>query len=284
MNCHNCGAEVASGAVSCQTCGARLQVECPACRYLHAPGNRFCGNCGLNLADPAAETAPPSTPLVTQEPVAPQEPGPAATSEPVFAPQPQDLVCPRCHRANDADSAYCFACGFPLLAAGRRQSEQTRLAAFEVGSPGGFWFRTAAYIIDTLVIVFPVVFFWIMFGQPVPENFDQLLDPPPGYDRLQVLVLFLTMAYDTALITYFATTVGKRAFGLYVVRTDGSRVGFVRALARHLLTAVSANLTLGFIFLVVLFREDRRGLHDLICDTVVIRRPRQRINPDPGRE
>ena len=158
------------------------------------------------------------------------------------------------------------------------------MAAFQMGSPGSFWLRAVAYLIDTLVIVMPLVFLWIVLGQPVPEEFDQLMDPPSGYDRLQILVLFLTMAYDTALITYFATTVGKRAFGLYVVRTDGSRVGFVRALARHLLTAVSANLTLGFVFLVVLFREDRRGLHDLICDTVVIRRHRQNQHPYSGQE
>ncbi len=139
--------------------------------------------------------------------------------------------------------------------------------------------RAVAYIIDMLVVVMPLVFLWLILGQPVPENFDQILEPPQGYERLQLLVLFLTMAYDTALITYWATTVGKRAFGLYVVRTDGSRVGFVRALSRHVLTALSANLTLGFIFLVVAFRKDRRGIHDLICDTVVIKRFRQREDP-----
>ena len=201
--------------------------------------------------------------------------------EPDVAPQLQDLVCPRCRRSNDADSAYCFTCGFPLLTSGEQRTEGSRLAAFELGTPGSFWLRAVAYIVDTLVIVMPVFFLWILFDQPFPQDFNQLLDPPPGYDRLQILVLFLTMAYDTALITYFATTVGKRAFGLYVVRSDGSQVGFVRALSRHLLTAVSANLTLGFIFLVVLFREDRRGLHDLICDTVVIRRYRQPASPDP---
>ena len=139
--------------------------------------------------------------------------------------------------------------------------------------------RSVAYIIDTLVVVMPLVFLWTILGQPVPESFDQILEPPQGYERLQLLVLFLTMAYDTALITYWATTVGKRAFGMYVVRTDGSRVGFVRALSRHVLTALSANLTLGFIFLVVAFRKDRRGIHDLICDTVVIKRFRQREDP-----
>ena len=85
----------------------------------------------------------------------------------------------------------------------------------------------------------------------------------------------LTIAYHTALVTYLARTVGKRAFGLYVVRCDGSRVGFGRALARHALSIFSFQLTMGLLFLVALFREDRRALHDLLCDTVVIRRYRR---------
>ncbi len=257
-------------------------MNCPQCGYSYTPGNRFCGNCGHNLAEvDAAYDVPPRT----QTPDVPVSPTTTPVEPPVdsVVPPPQDIICPRCHRANDADSAFCFACGFPMLAGRQEQQDRDRLPAFELGVPGSFWFRSLAYIIDSLVIVLPLVFVWIILGQPVPENFDQIMNPPEGYDRLQVLVLFLTMAYDTALITYFATTIGKRAFGLYVVRTDGSRVGFVRALARHVLTALSANLTLGFIFLFVLFREDRRGVHDLICDTVVIRRQRQRTSPDPER-
>ena len=260
-------------------------MNCPQCGHPYTPGNRFCGNCGYNLADvttpPVAHESPaPTGPsYVPETPTSPVEP-PVDT----VAPPPQDLICPRCHRANDADSAFCYACGFPLVEGRQEQEARDRLPAFELGIPGSFWFRALAYIIDSLVIVLPLVFLWFILGQPVPENFDQILDPPEGYDRLQILVLFLTMAYDTALITYFATTVGKRAFGLYVVRTDGSRVGFVRALARHVVTALSANLTLGLIFLVVLFRKDRRGIHDLVCDTVVIRRYRRQAPPNPGGE
>jgi uncharacterized RDD family membrane protein YckC len=258
-------------------------MNCPQCGNSYAPGNRFCGYCGRNLADMTAAPTPPAASAPVQPPPASDAPPPPADfPEPPAAPSPVDLICPRCHRANDADSAYCYACGFPLTGGRVDQQARDRLPAFEIGAPGGFWFRAAAYIIDSLVIVVPLVFLWIILGQPVPENFDQIINPPEGYDRLQILVLFLTMAYDTALITYFATTVGKRAFGLYVVRTDGSRVGFVRALARHVLTALSANLTLGFIFLVVLLRKDRRGVHDLLCDTVVIRRYRQSTRPDPG--
>lgn len=278
MNCHNCGAEVAIGAVSCQACGTRLQLQCPSCQHPYSPGNRFCGNCGFNLAEAPpvdSETAPPA--------VAP-EPPPQTYQPPEFQDEPvrqgpQSLSCPRCFQINEPDSAYCWGCGAPLLYSAHSRPAGHQLAAFELGSPGGFWLRSVAYIIDTLAVVLPLVFLWLLLGQPVPENFDQILDPPPGYERLQILVMAATLIYDTALITLWATTLGKRAFGLYVVRSDGSRVGLVRALARHIVTALSANFTLGFIFLVVAFRQDRRGLHDIICDTVVIRRYRQNDRP-----
>ena len=174
-------------------------MNCPACGHPYTPGNRFCGNCGHNLAQaPAAPPAPPDSPAPTgpsdlpDTSTSPVEP-PADSAPPAV----QDIICPRCHRANDADSAFCFACGFPMLAGRQEQRDRDRLPAFEMGAPGSFWFRSLAYIIDSLVIVLPLVFVWIILGQPVPENFEQIMDPPEGYDRLQVLVLFLTMAYDT---------------------------------------------------------------------------------------
>ena len=291
MNCHNCGAEVTEGAVSCQSCGARLQLQCPACLHPFASGNRFCGNCGQNLAEvgspplasPADVPPPAQAPEVTEAPEAPVPAPEVMEPPPPPAPPPSIVICPRCHRPNDPDAAFCFACGFPILTGQEERSGRDWPAAFQLGSPGGFLFRGLAFMIDFFVVVFPLVFVWMMLGQPVPENFDQILNPPEGYDRLQILVLFINMAYHTGLITYLATTAGKRALGLYVVRTDGSRVGFVRALARHFLTVMSANLTLGVIFLFVLFREDRRSVHDLICDTVVVRRQRRPAHTESDR-
>lgn len=283
MNCHICGEEIASQAEFCLRCGTKTQPRCSACQYPYDPGNRFCGNCGQELAGVTTPASPLETPAHDQTPAAPGvQPSPVEYPETPAAPPPSDIICPHCRRANDVDSAFCYACGLPLVVERQGLGGGGRVAAFEMGEPSGFWFRAAAYIIDSLVIVLPLVMLWVILGQPLPESFDQIVDPPEGYDRLQILVLFLTMAYDTVLITYFATTVGKRALGLYVVRTDGSRVSFARALARHFVTALSANLTLGLIFLFVLFREDRRGVHDLICDTVVIRRYRQRSPSNPG--
>ena len=272
MKCHNCGAEIVAGAASCQGCGTLIRVVCQYCQYPYAPGNRFCGNCGRSLTEEMAEA---NAPEAASAPLAPTETE-TVQEETV---SPATVPCPRCLQPNEASSVYCLSCGTSLYGGAGEGWRRPQPAAFELGSPGGFWFRAVAYIVDSLAVVFPLVMLWILTGQPVPESFDEILNPPPGYERLQLLVMFTTLVYDTALITFFATTVGKRALGMYVLRSDGSRVGPGRALARHLLTAVSMNLTLGFIFLVVAFRQDRRGLHDLICDTVVIRRRRQPQGP-----
>jgi uncharacterized RDD family membrane protein YckC len=81
----------------------------------------------------------------------------------------------------------------------------------------------------------------------------------------------LDTLYFTGAIAIWATTAGKKPFGLYVVRSDGSKIGFGRALARSFAYYVSF-FTLGAGFIMIAFRKDKRGLHDLICDTVVIRR------------
>ena len=278
MNCQQCGAEAAPGAGFCLDCGARLEMRCQACQTPYTPGSRFCGHCGHNLADAGPETsgATPGSGISEgqPEPAQPYQPlQPAQQVQP--EPEPQPGICPRCHQVNAPGASQCFTCGMPFDVATAAVPSGATLRAFALGAPGGFWLRSLAYIIDALVIVLPLFVLWMLMGQPIPASTDEILEPPPGYERLQLLVLLLTLIYDTALITLWATTVGKRAFGLYVVRSDGSRVGPGRALARHLLTALSANFTLGFIFLVVAFRRDRRGLHDLICDTVVIQRRRQ---------
>ena len=216
-------------------------MNCPACQTPYNPGNRFCGRCGADLSAASADPA-----------AAPETP--AASFHPYAA-------------APDAGPSY------PVTAA----------------RPGGFRrpallytvLRSLAYIIDALIIPVPLVLLWILLGLPLPAGTDELFDPPPGFQWLQLLNFSLALVYETALITLYAATVGKRLVGMYVVRTDGSRVGWGRALARHLLKVLLANfaiITLGLVFLAIVMmialRQDKRGLHDLIFDTVVLRRDR----------
>lgn len=158
------------------------------------------------------------------------------------------------------------------------------LPAFALGRPGGLWLRLLAYIMDSILLAIVFVIAWpLISGESIfaywvpPEvadadlvSFEIWLDSrfPPFTN---VFRLVLDTLYFTGAIANWATTAGKKTLGLYVIRSDGSKIGFGRALARHFARYVSF-LTLGVGFILIAFRSDKRGLHDLICDTVVIRR------------
>ena len=88
---------------------------------------------------------------------------------------------------------------------------------------------------------------------------------------LTLVTLILQLVYFTVAISGWSTTIGKYLMGLYVVRPDGSKIGPGRALARYFAYMLSA-LLLFIGFIMIGLRQDKRGLHDLICDTVVVRR------------
>jgi uncharacterized RDD family membrane protein YckC len=84
-----------------------------------------------------------------------------------------------------------------------------------------------------------------------------------SYQATQYWTLVLCFAEMYLLTAVSGLTIGKRLLGMRVVRTDGSRPGFVWAALRTLL-----------LFLVVpplLCDRDLRGLHDRAADTIVVR-------------
>ena len=247
------------------SCGVRLQLRCHACQTPYSPGSRFCGHCGVAFAGVA---------------------GVAGEATPAADPGTDTIPCPRCHRTNAPGAAYCFACGLPFegVQPGIPYARSSGASgygptAFALGRPGGFWLRLLAYVVDGLIVTFAFILIWTtLLGQPF-SDITEPLELGEDYEyssqafNRDGLNSLLALVYDTVLIAIWATTVGKRLFRLYVVRTDGSRVGPGRALARHLASLLSM-LILGIGFLMIAFRQDKRGLHDLICDTVVIRRYR----------
>ena len=88
------------------------------------------------------------------------------------------------------------------------------------------------------------------------------------------VIAILPLAYFLSTVALTGQTVGKYLMGLHVVRIDGRRVGFTRALTRTLAYLVSlVPLFAGFVW--VLIDGDRRGWHDHIAGTrVVFEHPR----------
>ena len=236
MRCPNCSASVPEGASFCEQCGTRLQGVCASCGTAFTPGSRYCRSCGAFLQEQTAPAPPPSS----------------------------QTNCPRCHSANEPGASFCYSCGLPF-------DEEQRLYSgvmFPVGRPAGFWIRVVAALIDGAVMMLAnLVLIALWPGTTVSE----FTESEEFWTTLNTVALIGDAAYYTLAVAIWSTTIGKRVVGIYVLRPDGSRVGVVRALARYLAGHLSAFLLFAG-YLMVAFRRDKRGLHDLICDTAVVYR------------
>ena len=134
--------------------------------------------------------------------------------------------------------------------------------------PGGFWVRLVAYSIDITIVLIAALTIARIMGIDVYDLYTLREFLAGDYDLIRVALWIL---YFTASVAIWSTTLGKRIFGLRVVRNDGSKIGIGRAFARTLCYYASLIL-IGIGFLMIAFRRDKRGLHDLICDTKVVYR------------
>lgn len=133
--------------------------------------------------------------------------------------------------------------------------------------------RIAAKLVDllllTLIGILMVMFELLITGREffstsvsLSEIFFQALT--------SILSIVMQVAYTTWFLGRYGATPGKMALGLRVVRTDGSRITYLRGFARYWAEQLSSTLcTLGY-WMALLDPEARRTLHDGICDTRVI--------------
>ena len=188
-------------------------------------------------------------------------------------PPPPVISCPRCNATNEESSIYCYSCGYPLDEAQFRQSSSSRNYAPQydrnttsrAGLPADFFQRLFAYLIDYVFL-----FALSMVVTIALLSWFDLSDEPVIAGQFGWIFLAMPVLYFTVLVAAWSTTLGKMIFELRVVRNDGSKIGFGRAFARYLCYILSSILFIGF--LMILLRPDKRGLHDLICDTKVVYR------------
>ena len=144
-------------------------------------------------------------------------------------------------------------------------------------APAGFLPRFAAFLIDLALLV-PLTYFSgtllaivALFSrvggdiEPINDIIGLLFAAP----IIPISLLYLTLGFAV-----WQTTDGKRLAGLYVVTNDGSELGGGRAFARAVVLVVSAATVVGLVIsgIMIAAREDRRGLNDVICGTMVVRR------------
>jgi uncharacterized RDD family membrane protein YckC len=131
---------------------------------------------------------------------------------------------------------------------------------------GGFWIRFVAYLIDAIILGVVGSVLAAVFGISLLSADIDHYDPTVNLVSFVVGWLYFALFESSER----GATPGKMAMGLRVVTGDGRRLSFLNATGRYFAKIVSAAiLCIGFIM--IGFTERKRGLHDMMAKTLVIK-------------
>ena len=169
------------------------------------------------------------------------------------------MRCKSCGYNNSPEARFCANCGSNLVAA-TGQPAPTIVLSVEPAKPVvaveyiGFWTRFGAAIIDGVVIsLASFALFRFTFGiSGVP----------------QILLLWLYYWLFTGLR---GQTLGKMVFGIKVVNAEGSIPGLGIAALREIPGKIVSFIVLCLGFFWIIWDRRKRGWHDKIAKTYVVR-------------
>jgi uncharacterized RDD family membrane protein YckC len=216
---------------------------------------------------------------------------------------PENIFCSKCGTQNSSTAQFCQSCGVALwpsaAAAPPAPAQSAPLSGAQpqsayappppayvpaAASPyGGFWIRLLAHIIDHIVLslVAAPLYFILIFptvmrimneagqnGEPSPEMILSIV----GSMSIFVLIVFVGQWLYEALLTSssWQGTIGKRVLRLKVTDENGNRIGFGRATGRYFAKIVS-GLIMWIGFIMIGFTDRKRGLHDMMAGTLVMK-------------
>lgn len=196
------------------------------------------------------------------------------------------MFCPKCGVQTPEQAAFCTKCGQNLSAPVVIVVPRPAPAPLSYGDPGR---RVAAFIVDLLIVLAPIVALTIVYGILSPEsveaetitNYD--IEYSEDYSGLIVFISTLSLLGPWFYFAGFESsrrraTPGKMLMRLAVSNEDGEPVGFGRATARYFSKYISASIM--FVGFLMAFWSDRRqALHDVFARTLVLKAaPKQSLS------
>ena len=128
----------------------------------------------------------------------------------------------------------------------------------------GFWMRLAAWFIDLVIIV--IIWSVSAVLSVLAEHFYSGLAAPFG-----LMALLFPWLYYILLTGFRSQTVGKMAVGIKVVRDNGQVPGLGYAALRESVGKIASAIVLFLGFLWIAWDRRKRGWHDYIAGTHVVK-------------
>jgi uncharacterized RDD family membrane protein YckC len=169
--------------------------------------------------------------------------------------RPEQALCANCGAELELGSNFCPTCG--ALTSGS-PAQPAPLAIETTPRPEymGFWIRLLAWIVDVALIALV-----------------NLLLARAG---LNLLTFFVGPVYAVLFIGLTGQTLGKLALGIKVIDAEGNVPGLWRAILREIVGKFISGLALGLGYVWISWDSHKRGWHDHIAGTYVVRKERER--------
>ena len=148
----------------------------------------------------------------------------------------------------------------------------------------GFWVRLAAYLIDSVI-----VFFLLLVVRAVMSGVMSVLSGTAlggnilfSYTLKDIVLYLGEVLYFILCTRYTGTTLGKRAMNLRVIRVDESgELDFFTIAYRETVGRFLCGISICIGYLIIGLDREKRGFHDMLCDTRVVYGKKVKIYPVP---
>jgi uncharacterized RDD family membrane protein YckC len=182
----------------------------------------------------------------------------------------QLAYCTQCGRQFPVDDLMLF--GQSYVCADCKPSFLQRVREGATTAQGlhyaSFGRRFVAILIDGVILIVAGLVVNLVFGQTLVAQPGAAVRSVfgPGF----FVNLCIGFGYYVFLLTAYGATLGKMAMGVKIVTPDGGPISFGRAAGRYFCANYLEALTLMIGYLIALFDDQNRTLHDRICGTRAI--------------
>lgn len=136
----------------------------------------------------------------------------------------------------------------------------------------GFFVRLSAYIIDSIIVG------TVLMMIKIPKLIVGLINPNVfllkpllfKFSIMDILLYLLSLTYFVLMTYLFGATLGKKLLKIKVCKADGEKLSFVDTLYRESIGRYLSTLIIFIGYIIIGADSQKRGLHDILCDTRVI--------------
>ena len=173
------------------------------------------------------------------------------------------IYCSTCGRESDSSARFCDNCGAMLGTPDAAHQYAPGMPYFDQDAQAveymGFWIRLGALLIDTVLLTVVILLIRAALGDSLPVSLFNLA---------------LNVGYGVVMIAWRGQTIGKMIVGIQVVDANGNIPGIGAVLLREIVGKFLSAIALFLGHLWVAWDREKRGWHDHIAGTYVVRKVR----------